>query len=76
MITIEHVDKAWSRFEKLKETAEQYMFTRLMLVDLKFTKFYKDLHENWDEHHAEIFLNGMDVVLFEPLGLESGKPAS
>lgn len=62
MLTIETVEKAWANFDKFKETAEQHDFPRILMIDLRFKPFYDDLHKNWDEHHAEVFMNGMKQV--------------
>lgn len=68
MLTIEQIQEAWKRFDDLKNTAEQYMFAKLAFWDFKLTPLYKDLCENWDDHHAEVFLKGMDVM-FQSFGL-------
>lgn len=44
------------------------MFVKLAFWDLKLTPLYNDLCVNWDDHHAEIFLKGMDVM-FKSFGL-------
>ena len=65
-VTIEDVDKSWEKFEKIKETAEQHAFPLIFIWDMKMTPLYNDLHINWDEHHAEVFLRGMHKM-FEAL---------
>lgn len=67
MPTIELVKDAWARFNDIKNTAEQYMFPHILFWDIKLTPLYNDLIKNWDEHHAEVFLKGMDVM-FQSLG--------
>ena len=57
--TIEHVDEAWNNFKKYTETAEQHEFVKLAMVQFKFEPYYIDLHENWDEHHAALFMKAM-----------------
>lgn len=58
----EKCDKAWKRFDQLKNEAEQYLFPAIAAWDLQLTPFYNDLQKNWDEHHAEIFLRGMNKM--------------
>lgn len=62
MATIELIQLAWKRFDDLKNTAEQYMFLKLAFWDFQLTPLYNDLCVNWDDHNAEIFLKGMDVM--------------
>ena len=59
MITIEVVDEAWSNLNRFKETAEQHDFPKLLSIDTLLEPLYEDLHKNWDEHHAEIFMMWM-----------------
>lgn len=68
-ITIEDVDKAWARFNKLKEEAEQYMFVDIFLFDSKLTPYYNDLKVNWNEDHAKIFIEAMDAM-FKHFGID------
>lgn len=60
--TIEQVDEAWGNFMKFTETAEQHDFPALAAFQFKFEPLYKDLHERWDEHHAEIFMKWMQKI--------------
>lgn len=46
MVTMQDCEKAWERFELLKDEAEQYMFPALLAWDLKLTPLYNDLKEN------------------------------
>ena len=62
MLTLEYIDKAWASYEKFKETAEQHDFPYILMWDLKLIPLYEDLHKNWDEHHAEIFMKGMAII--------------
>ena len=62
MITIELVDKAWANFDKFKETAEQHDFFSLFMLDVKLARMYNNLHVNWDENHALIFMQCMEKV--------------
>lgn len=57
--TIEQVEEAWANFKKFTETAEQHDFPMLAMIQFKFEPLYDDLHKNWDEHHAEIFMKWM-----------------
>lgn len=61
-VTIAHVEEAWGNFLKFTETAEQHDFPGLALVQFKFGPLYNDLHKDWDEHHALIFLKWMQVM--------------
>lgn len=62
MITIELVEEAWANFDKYKETAEQHEFPTLLLIDSRFVPLYNDLHANWDDHHALVFMRGMELL--------------
>lgn len=70
--TIEDVEREWAKFDELKETAEQYMFPKLMFWDVKLTPMYEDLKKNWDEHHALIFMKYMGLM-FESFGIKKGE---
>lgn len=37
-------------------------FLKLAFWDFQLTPLYNDLCVNWDDHNAEIFLKGMDVM--------------
>ena len=62
MLTIEKIDEVWANYAEFKEQAEQHDFPRLLMFDLRLIPLYEDLHKNWDEHHAEIFMKGMKKV--------------
>lgn len=62
MITIEMIDEVWANFDKFKETAEQHDFPMILMIDMKSKPLYEDLHANWDEHHAFIFMKWMQDV--------------
>lgn len=70
MITISDIEKLWKLFDDYKETAEQYEFITLIMIDAKLTPLYKDLHENWNEQHAELFANIMREKVFPMLGIK------
>ena len=40
-----------------------------MMFDMILEPRYKDLHENWSDEHAEIFIKGLNIV-FNKLGIE------
>ena len=69
MYTIDTVKEAWSKFVKYTETAEQHEFVMLAMFQFKMEPLYKDLIENWDDHHAELFMKGMNIML-ETLGIK------
>ena len=52
-----------SEFQKYKENAEQHEFIRLAMYDSKLIPAYNDLHENYNDEHADIFIRGMKKVL-------------
>lgn len=57
------VEYLWERFDKYKETAEQYEFLKLFILDMRIVPYYDDLKENYTEEHAEIFIRVMIKVL-------------
>lgn len=57
------VEKLWKAFENYKEHAEQHEFIRLAMYDSKLIPAYNDLHENYNDEHADIFIRGMKKVL-------------
>lgn len=72
MVTMQDCEKVWERFNRLKEEAEQYMFPSILVWDLKITPLYKDLQENWDEHHGEIFMREHGIMVI-PSAIPGGK---
>lgn len=62
MITIEKIDEAWAAFDNYKAQAEQHEFAKIFFMDRKLTPLYNDLHRNWDEGHALIFMRGMRIA--------------
>jgi mannosyltransferase OCH1-like enzyme len=60
--TIEHVEEAWNNFLKYTETAEQHEFPQLIMIHVKGEPLFKDLHDNWDENHAELFMRFMRMM--------------
>lgn len=69
MVTMQDCEKVWERFNRLKEEAEQYMFPSILVWDLKITPLYKDLQENQDEHHGEIFMRVM-IAMLKQFGID------
>jgi hypothetical protein len=67
-ITIEDVDNAWNTFQSRANRAEQYQFPLIGAFHLKLMPLYNDLHENWDEHHAKLFIDYFDKVVYPKLG--------
>ena len=57
------VENLWKEFSEIKENAEQHDFPMLLMLDLKYTPFYEDLMQNWDEYHAQLFTYGLTKEL-------------
>ena len=55
-MTIEKIEQIWADFKQKADRAEQYQFPRIMYWQLKLEPLYKDLKENWNEDHANIFM--------------------
>lgn len=68
MYTIDDVKNAWAKFISYTMTAEQHEFITLAIYQSKFGPLYEDLIENWDDHHAELFMKGMNFI-FRNLGI-------
>lgn len=66
----EEVELLWEKYNSYKETAEQHMFQYLIIFDVALTPAYNDLRQNWDEVHADKFINGMRSIVFPKLGIE------
>lgn len=65
----QEVEKVWSAFNGFKENAEQHMFPKIFLFDLKMQSAYKDLQKNFDEKHASLFIRYMKEIVFKKLGI-------
>lgn len=65
LYTIDDVEKIWKKLDKIALLAEQHDFAELAWIDAKFKPMYKDLHENWDDHHAEVFMRYMALSLLK-----------
>ena len=61
-LTIEDIDKAWTEFHERADRAEQYQFVHIALLHAKLKPFFDDLHENWNNHHANVFMRGIDAA--------------
>lgn len=66
---MEEIKRMWDAYEKYKETAEQYEFIRLFMMDAQLVPAYNDLQKNYTEKHAEIFKRVMKKVL-DSLGIK------
>ena len=60
--TLDQVKTAWDNFIKYTETAEQHEFVKLAMFQMRVEPLYNDLCENWDDHHADIFMKGMQFA--------------
>lgn len=67
MPTIEDVEKVWNQLMKYEDEAEQHDFVMLALIHTNAEPFYLSLHENWNEEHAKIFIEGMHTFFKELL---------
>lgn len=67
--TVDNVKAAWDKFVKYTETAEQHEFAMLAMFQFKMEPLYNDLMKNWDDHHAELFMRGMTMIL-DRLGIK------
>ncbi len=68
-MTIQEIEKLWALWEAFKETAEQHDFVHILIVDMKMSRLYKDLHDNWSEDHAKIFAEAMRLQVFPHFGI-------
>ena len=64
------VEEVWKKYNDFKETAEQHDFVKLIMFDSKLIPAYNDLQKNWNEDHAQKFINGMKNVVFKQCGIE------
>ena len=65
----EDIKNVWQKFVTYTETAEQHEFPLLAALQFKLEPFYNDLLENWDDHHADIFVEKMNEI-FGILGID------
>lgn len=59
------VEEIWKKYNDFKETAEQHDFVKLVMFDSKLIPAYNDLQKNWNEDHAQKFINGMKNIVFK-----------
>ena len=64
------VEEVWKKYNDFKETAEQHDFVKLVMFDSKLIPAYNDLQKNWNDDHAQKFINGMNNVVFKQFGIE------
>lgn len=64
------VEEVWKKYNDFKETAEQHDFAKLIMFDSKLIPAYNDLQKNWNEDHAQKFINGMKNIVFKQFGIE------
>ena len=57
------VEDLWKKYSDYKDIAEQHEFFKLFILDNKLIPFYNDLHENYDDNHADMFIRGLTKVL-------------
>lgn len=69
-MTIQKIDELWKLWTDYKDRAGQHEFVRILMIDMKITRLYKDLHENWDPGHAEIFASMMRKQVFPYFGIK------
>ena len=62
VLTIEDIDKAWTRFLERADRAEQYQFPLIAAWHIRLKPFFDDLHKNWDNHHGNVFLRGLNTA--------------
>ena len=65
----EKVEEMWAKYNAFKETSEQHDFVKLIMFDMRLVPAYNDLQKNWDNNHAQTFINGMNIV-FNKLGIK------
>lgn len=70
-VTLNDCKAAYEKWQNYKDHAEQHEFIKIMLVETKFKLdwAYKDLCENWDEKHADLFMRAMNII-FESFGIK------
>ena len=66
----EQVNEVWEKYNSFKETAEQHDFVKLLMFDSKLIPAYNDLQNNWDDDHAQKFINVMKNVVFKQFGIK------
>lgn len=66
----EQVNEVWEKYNSFKKTAEQHDFVKLLMFDSKLIPAYNDLQNNWDDDHAQKFINAMKNVVFKQFGIK------
>lgn len=66
----EIVEELWNKYEKFKETAEQVLFPTILQFDQLMIPAHMDLKENWNDEHADLFIKGMETIVFPKLGIK------
>ena len=69
-LTIQDIEKIWTEFVKRADQAEQYQFPMIAYYHMRMEPLVKDLMINWDDHHADIFIQYMSMV-YKRLGWEA-----
>lgn len=55
-MTIEKIEAFWDAFLKRADQAEQSQFVNTHMLHDILEPLYNDLHRNWNEHHANMFI--------------------
>lgn len=53
-VSQEKLDELWNKFQDIKNNAHELKFPILYMLDLRYRKWYEDLHEQWDEYNAQM----------------------
>lgn len=59
----QQVEDVYQKWQNYKETAEQHEFVTIFMRDGIIESGYKDLHENWDDEHARIFIRSVSKLV-------------
>ena len=59
----------WNKFTNYKETAEQYEFPTILMLDSYLTPRYNKLMKNFNDESANKFMEGMKII-FDNFGIE------
>ena len=66
----EIVERLWNKYEKYKEAAPQVLFQTILQYDQLIIPAHKDLEDNWDDEHADLFIKCMETIVFPKLGIK------
>ena len=61
-LTLEDIEKAWTKFVTRADQAEQYQFPMIIYYYTRMDGLVKDLIINWNDLHAEIFMQYLNMV--------------